>query len=70
MIKLAKEAGYPVEEITLQRHDIFVADECFLTGSAAELIPVVKLDGRPIGAGVPGPVTADLLRRFQEFVRK
>lgn len=70
VIKLAKEAGYEVEEITLQRHDIFVADECFLTGSAAELIPVVKLDGRPIGAGVPGPVTADLLRRFQEFVRK
>jgi branched-chain amino acid aminotransferase len=70
VIKLAREAGYTVEETTLQRHDIFVADECFLTGSAAELIPVVKLDGRPIGAGVPGPVTADLLRRFQEFVRK
>ncbi len=70
VLKLAREAGYAVEEVTLQRHDIFVADECFLTGSAAELIPVVQLDGRPIGTGKPGPVTGDLLKRFQEFTRK
>lgn len=70
VLKLAREAGYQTEETTLQRHDIFVADECFLTGSAAELIPVVKLDGRPIGTGKPGPVTHDLLKRFQELTRK
>lgn len=70
VLKIAREAGYQTEETTLQRHDIFVADECFLTGSAAELIPVVKLDGRPIGTGKPGPVTHDLLKRFQEYTRK
>ena len=70
VMRLAREAGYPVEEVTMQRHDIFVADECFLTGSAAELIAVVKLDGRVIGTGTPGPVTLDLRRRFQEFTRK
>lgn len=70
VLRLAREAGYPVEEVTMQRHDIFVADECFLTGSAAELIAVVKLDGRVIGAGTPGPITLDLRRRFQEFTRQ
>lgn len=70
VLKIAREAGYQTEEVTLQRHDIIVADECFLTGSAAELIPVVKLDGREIGTGKPGPVTKDLLRRFQEFTRQ
>ncbi len=70
VMRLAREAGYPVEEVTMQRHDIFVADECFLTGSAAELIAVVKLDGRVIGTGKPGPMTLDLRRRFQEFTRQ
>lgn len=69
VIQLAREAGYVVEEVTLQRHDIYIADECFLTGTAAEVIPVVKLDGRPIGNGVPGPVTRKLLERFKAFAR-
>ncbi|WP_437205084.1 branched-chain-amino-acid transaminase [Planctomicrobium sp. SH664] len=70
VMKLAVEAGIPVEEKTLLRHDIYVADECFLTGTAAEVIAVVKLDGRPIGAGTPGPITRQLRKRFQEFVRE
>ncbi|WP_437191483.1 branched-chain-amino-acid transaminase [Planctomicrobium sp. SH527] len=70
VIELALEAGIEVQETTLIRHDIYVADECFLTGSAAEVIPVTKLDGRTIGAGVPGPVTSKLLARFQAYVRE
>jgi len=70
VIELAKEAGIEVQETTLIRHDIYVADECFLTGSAAEVIPVNKLDGRTIGAGKPGPVTRQLRTRFQEYVRE
>jgi branched-chain amino acid aminotransferase len=53
----------------MTRYDLFAADECFLTGTAAEVIPVVKLDGRRIGDGTPGPVTRRLRARFQEFAR-
>lgn len=67
VIGLAKEAGLTVQEVTMVRHDIFIADECFLTGTAAEVIPVVSLDGRTIGEGVPGPITRDLLARFQKL---
>jgi len=69
VIELARGAGYKVVERTMDRHDIFIADECFLTGTAAEVIPVVELDGRPIGTGKPGPVTADLHKRFHALVR-
>ena len=65
VIGLAKKSGLPVQEVSMVRHDIYVADECFLTGTAAEVIPVVSLDGRTIGGGTPGPVTKDLLERFQ-----
>jgi len=70
VMELAIEAGVEVQEKTLIRHDIYVADECFLTGSAAEVIPVTKLDGRSIGEGVPGPITRQLRNRFQEYVRQ
>jgi branched-chain amino acid aminotransferase len=65
VMQLARDAGYDVREATLLRHDIFTADECFLTGTAAEVIAVVSLDGRQIGDGKPGPVTRDLLERFR-----
>lgn len=65
VMQLARDAGYDVREATLVRHDIFTADECFLTGTAAEVIAVVSLDGRQIGDGKPGPVTRDLLERFR-----
>lgn len=68
IIDLAREAGYAVHEITLSRHDIYTADECFLTGSAAEVIPVVKVDSRDIGEGKPGKVTRDLIAKFKELV--
>src|SRR5690606_10563287 len=69
VIELARESGREVREAPLTKHDVYVADECFLTGTAAELIPVVKVDSRAIGDGVPGPVTKDLLERFHALTR-
>lgn len=65
VMQLARDAGIDVREATMTRHDIYTANECFLTGTAAEIVPVVSLDGRPIGDGKPGKMTQDLLRRFR-----
>ncbi len=70
VIELAKIAGIPVEETALTRHDVFVADECFLTGSAAEVIPVVNIDARVIGDGQVGPITKQLLAAFKALVHR
>jgi branched-chain amino acid aminotransferase len=64
VIDLAKGQGIPVEETNLTRYDLFNADECFLTGTGAEIVPVTKIDGRVIGPGKPGPVTLDLRQRY------
>jgi branched-chain amino acid aminotransferase len=64
VIELAEAAGLPVSEPDLTRYDLFNADECFLTGTGAELIPVVKIDGRRIGSGKPGRVTRRLVREY------
>jgi len=69
VIELARESGREVREIALTRYDIYTADECFLTGTAAEVIPVVKLDDRRIGDGKPGPVTRELIERFKRLTR-
>jgi len=69
VIELAGREGIPVEERTVSRYEVFTADECFLTGTAAEVVPVVNVDCRPIGDGKPGPVTRTLLKKFQELVR-
>ncbi len=69
VIGLAREAGVTVSEVPLTKHDVYIADECFLTGTAAEVVPVVKVDSRPIGEGVPGPITRDLMKRFHELTR-
>ncbi|HEV3410280.1 MAG TPA: branched-chain-amino-acid transaminase, partial [Chthoniobacterales bacterium] len=68
-IEVAEELGYEVVETDITRHDVFIADECFLTGTAAEVIPVIKADARPIGTGKPGPITAKIIARFRELVR-
>ncbi len=70
VMELARSAGIKVVERTMDRHDIYTADECFLTGTAAEVIPVVECDGRPLGSGQPGPITKDLLVRFHKLVRE
>ncbi|MCX7395187.1 MAG: branched-chain-amino-acid transaminase [Planctomycetales bacterium] len=69
VMELARQSGRCVQECSLTRHDLYVADEMFLTGTAAEVVAVVSLDGRTIGSGEPGPVTRDLLTRFQELTR-
>jgi branched-chain amino acid aminotransferase len=70
IIDLARAGGATVLEIALSRHDVYSADECFLTGTAAEVVPVVKCDGRPIGNGKPGPITRKLREQFLQLVRQ
>ena len=67
VIDIAREAGMQVEERVFTRHDLYIADECFLTGTAAEVIPVVKIDQRPIGNGQPGQITEKLIAAFRKF---
>ncbi len=67
VIALAREAGFQVQERVFTRHDLYIADECFLTGTAAEVIPVVKLDQRVIGDGKPGKVTQKLIAAFRHL---
>ena len=69
VIELAVESGLSVREIPLTRHDVFIADECFLTGTAAEVIPVIEVDSRTIGDGIPGPITRDLIEKFHKLAR-
>ncbi|MCX7665563.1 MAG: branched-chain-amino-acid transaminase [Gemmataceae bacterium] len=69
VLELAQQAKIPTQECTLTRHDLYVADECFLTGTAAEVIAVTDIDGRTIGTGKPGPITQELRRRFMEYAR-
>jgi branched-chain amino acid aminotransferase len=69
VMDLAAESGVKVSETNLTRYDLFNADECFVTGSAAELMPVVKIDGRVIGAGTPGPVTGNLMTQYHALTK-
>jgi branched-chain amino acid aminotransferase len=69
VIELAGQAGYPVREEVLNRYDVYTADEAFFTGTAAEIIAIRELDGRMIGEGQRGPVTAELARRFHALTR-
>jgi branched-chain amino acid aminotransferase len=70
VIKLARAQGMQLEETVFTRYDLFVADEVFLTGTAAELIPVTNIDSRVIGDGKPGPVFSKLLAAFRELVKE
>ena len=70
VINLAVRLGVTVERVDLTKHDLYTADEMFLTGTAAEVIAVTKVDGRPIGAGKPGPVTGKLIDAFRALVAK
>jgi len=70
VMELAQAAGIPVQEPALTRHDVYTADECFLTGTAAEVIPIVKVDGRPIGTGKPEPITRQLREAFHQLTRR
>ena len=69
VFEIVAELGVKISEVDITRHDVFVADECFLTGTAAEVIPVVKADGRTIGTGKPGSLTTRIIARFRDWVR-
>ncbi|MDK2888422.1 branched chain amino acid aminotransferase apoenzyme [Desulfofundulus australicus DSM 11792] len=69
VMEIARQKGIQVEEKLFTRHDIYTADECFLTGTAAEVIPAVKLDGRVIGDGRPGEITRELIRAYRELTK-
>jgi branched-chain amino acid aminotransferase len=69
VMELARASGLKVSEPNLTRYDVFNADECFLTGTGAEVVPVVKVDGRPIGDGKPGARTRELVKKYHELVQ-
>jgi len=70
VMKIAAGNGFEVRESVLTRYDLYTADEVFLTGTAAELVPVVEIDKRAIGSGVPGPATRQLMRLFHTFTQQ
>ena len=67
VLGMSRNAKIQTHEHVFTRHELYVADECFLTGTAAEIIPVVKVDGRIIGNGKPGKLTLDLMKRFRQL---
>ena len=69
VIGLAQDAGYTVTEPMMTQYDVYNADEVFLTGTAAEVIPAVQFDGRLISDGTPGPITRRLIAAFRELTR-
>jgi branched-chain amino acid aminotransferase len=69
VMEIAGESGIRVREPNLSRYDMFNADECFLTGTGAELVPVIKIDGRVIGTGKPGPITRKLVAQYRALTK-
>jgi branched-chain amino acid aminotransferase len=69
ILELAGKLGMPAAESHLTRYDIMTADECFVTGTAAEIVPVAKVDCRPIGDGKPGAITLKLISEFRKLTR-
>jgi len=67
VLELGTEAGLETKETVLGLHDLYNAEECFLTGTGAEIVPVVSVDGRQVGDGKPGPITLDLSERFRKL---
>jgi len=70
VIDLARQQRIETEEGLITRHEVYNADECFLTGTAAEIIPVVRVDGRPISDGKPGEVTQKMMKLFKAVTQK
>jgi branched-chain amino acid aminotransferase len=69
VIELAEQSGIKVSEPNMTRYDLFNADECFLTGTGAEIVPIVKIDGRVIGAGRPGALTRKLVSEYHALTK-
>ncbi|MDD5347309.1 MAG: branched-chain-amino-acid transaminase [Candidatus Omnitrophica bacterium] len=70
VLEIASKNRIPAHEHVMTRHELYNADECFLTGTAAEIIPVVKVDGRAIGTGKPGTLTRSLISKFRALTKK
>ena len=70
IMEIARGLGITVREELFSRHDLYVADECFLTGTAAEAIPVIEIDGRSVGKGVPGEITWKLIKVFRDMTQR
>lgn len=70
ILEIARKNRIPTHEHVITRHEVYICDECFLTGTAAEVIPVVKVDGRVIGTGRPGKLTLGLMKKFKELTLK
>ena len=70
ILEIARKNKISAHEHVITRHEVYISDECFLTGTAAEIIPVVKVDGRVIGQGKPGKLTLSLMKKFKELTVK
>ncbi|MFA5101410.1 MAG: branched-chain-amino-acid transaminase, partial [Candidatus Omnitrophota bacterium] len=70
VLEIADKEKIDTHEHVITRHEVYNADECFLTGTAAEIVPVVKIDGRPIGSGKPGKMTHLLIEQFKELTKR
>jgi branched-chain amino acid aminotransferase len=70
ILEIARKNRISAHEHVITRHEVYISDECFLTGTAAEVIPVVKVDGRVIGRGKPGNLTLKLMKKFKELTAK
>lgn len=70
VLEITRKARLPAHEHVITRHEVYISDECFLTGTAAEIIPVVKVDGRVIGTGKPGKFTLELMKKFKQLTAK
>jgi len=70
VLEIARNNRIPVHEHVITRHEVYISDECFLTGTAAEIIPVVNVDGRVVGTGKPGKLTLSLMKKFKDSTKK
>ncbi len=70
VLEIARKKKIPAHEHVITRHEVYISDECFLTGTAAEIIPVVAVDNRTIGTGKPGKITLNLIKKFKELTKK
>ncbi|MDD5108113.1 MAG: branched-chain-amino-acid transaminase [Candidatus Omnitrophica bacterium] len=70
ILEIARKNKIAAHEHVITRHEVYISDECFLTGTAAEIIPVVKVDGRVIGNGKPGKLTLALMKKFKQLTAK
>ena len=70
LFELARALRLPIQEVPLTRHDLYNADEAFMTSTLKEVLAVTRIDGRTIGTGRPGPVTKRLLRAFRQLIRR